>query len=607
MNRTQPQLPALPLGKFFHIQGERFLIKGVTYGTFGPDAEGYQFPPIGRVAEDFAQMRAHGINTVRVYTVPTVAMLDEAARQGLRVMVGIPWAQHIAFLDDAQLCRTIRRDVRETVRSLAGHPAVLMFALGNEIPAEIVRWHGRERIEAFIRQLYDDGKSVAPDSTFTYVNFPPTEYLDLPFLDVCAFNVYLHDEAKLRSYVARLQHIAGNRPLLLAEAGADSLRHGPDEQARLTAMQLRASFAEGACGAVAFAWTDEWWRGGHPIEDWAFGLVDAERRPKAALHSVSKVFAEAPFSPEEQRHWPKVSVVICAYNAASTLEDCLSSLERMTYPNFEVIVVNDGSKDATGAIARRHPSMTLIEVPNGGLSAARNIGLAQASGEIVAYTDADVRVESDWLTYLVQPFLTSDVVACGGPNVAPADDPWLARALSLSPGGPTHVLLDDRVAEHVPGSTWPCGGCPPGHQQLQPVLRAGDDVDVCWRLQARVARSASRRRRSSGTITARRSRRSGGSRLATGRARRGCGRIIPTSSSGDASRGVDTSTAPCRSCAPSPGRASTRASGARRRSRRCTTPTRIRLVWRHTRRCGWASPRCWPSGERRPGSAATAG
>ena len=47
-------------------------------------------------------------------------------------------------------------------------------------------------------------------------------------------------------------------------------------------MHIRAAFEEGACGAVAFAWTDEWWRGGHPVEDWAFGLVDAARRPKPA-------------------------------------------------------------------------------------------------------------------------------------------------------------------------------------------------------------------------------------------------------------------------------------------------------------------------------------
>jgi GT2 family glycosyltransferase len=443
-----------------------------------------------RVAGDFAAMAAYGVNTVRLYTAPSRDVLDEALRCGLRVIVGIPWAQHVAFLDDPALRSTIRRDVLATVRHLADHPAILMFALGSEIPAPVVRWHGRERIERFIRELYEDTKSAAPDSTLTYVNFPPTEYLELPFLDVCAFNVYLHDQENLRKYLAHLQHIAGNKPLLLAEAGADSIRHGGDEQARLTALQLRAAFDEGACGAIAFAWTDEWWRGGFQIEDWAFGLVDAERRPKPALTAVADVFASAPFGAEEQRRWPKVSVVVCAYNAASTLEDCLSSLERLTYPRYETIIVNDGSQDATGEIARRHPSMRLIEVPNGGLSRARNIGLAHATGEIVAYTDADVRVEPDWLTYLVQPFLTSDVVACGGPNAAPDDDPWLARAVALSPGAPTHVLLDDRIAEHVPGCNFAVrrealldiGG-------FNPIfLRAGDDVDVCWRLQARGGR-----------------------------------------------------------------------------------------------------------------------
>ena len=119
------------------------------------------------------------------------------------------------------------------------------------------------------------------------MNFPPTEFLDLSFFDVCAFNVYLHREQDLRAYLARLQHIAGQKPLLLAEAGVDSIREGEDGQARLTAMHLRAAFEEGACGAVAFAWTDEWWRGGHDVDDWAFGLVDRDRRPKPAAAAVA--------------------------------------------------------------------------------------------------------------------------------------------------------------------------------------------------------------------------------------------------------------------------------------------------------------------------------
>src|SRR5205823_2273451 len=99
----------------------------------------------------------------------------------------------------------------------------------------------------------------------------------------------------LRAYLARLQHIAGQKPLLLAEAGADSLREGEDGQAAITAMHVRAAFEEGACGAIAFAWTDEWWRGGHPVEDWNFGLVDRERRPKPAAAAVAAAFADAPF------------------------------------------------------------------------------------------------------------------------------------------------------------------------------------------------------------------------------------------------------------------------------------------------------------------------
>ena len=474
-------------GKFLRAGDERFLVKGVTYGTFAPDADGYQFPPIHQIASDFRQMAELGINTVRTYTAPRRDLLDAAAGEGLRVMVGLPWSQHVAFLDDRSLKRTIRRELTAKVAELGDHPAVLTFALGNEIPPGVVRWHGRMRVERFLRGLYESAKSTSPDSLFTYVNFPPTEFLDLSFFDICAFNVYLHREAELRAYLARLQHIAGHKPLLLAEAGADSIREGEDGQAQITAMHVRAAFEEGACGAIAFAWTDEWWRGGHPVDDWNFGLVDRERRPKAAAFAVASAFENAPFSQERQRTWPKVSVVVCAYNAADTLEDNLRSLHALTYPDYEIVLVNDGSKDRTSEIARSFPKVRVIDTPNQGLSAARNVGLAEATGEIVAYTDADTRVDRDWLTHLVQPFLTSDVVASGGPNVVPPDDPPVAQCIARAPGGPTHVLLVDRIAEPVPGCNMAfrrdallaIGGFNPIY------LRAGDDVDVCWRLQAR--------------------------------------------------------------------------------------------------------------------------
>jgi len=179
-------------GKFLRADNERFLVKGVTYGTFAPDADGYQFPPLSHIAEDFRLMAALGINTVRTYTPPRLDLLDEAARHGLKVMAGLPWSQHVAFLDDRKLKRGIRHEIVSRVKELGRHPALLTMALGNEIPPNVVRWHGRVRVERFLRDLYGEAKAAAPDALLTYVNFPPTEFLDLSFFDICAFNVYLH-------------------------------------------------------------------------------------------------------------------------------------------------------------------------------------------------------------------------------------------------------------------------------------------------------------------------------------------------------------------------------------------------------------------------------
>src|SRR4051812_24147840 len=143
-------------GKFLAVDGRRFLVKGVSYGTFAPGAVGTYFPELEIVRADFTQMAQAGINTVRVYTPPPPAVLDEASRARLRMMIGLPWTQHVAFLSDSATCRDIRRDVRSRVAEMASHPAALVFAVGNEIPPGVVRWHGRDRIERFLTELYEE-------------------------------------------------------------------------------------------------------------------------------------------------------------------------------------------------------------------------------------------------------------------------------------------------------------------------------------------------------------------------------------------------------------------------------------------------------------------
>src|SRR5213594_3380602 len=236
-------------------------------------------------------MASNGINAVRIpHTMPPRALLDIATRHGLRVMVGLSAEQYVGYLIDRKGAPAIDAIVRAKVRSVAGHPALLCYALGNEISAQIVRWLGPRRSERYLKRLFDVVRAEDPAALVTYVNYPTTEYLQLPFLDLVCFNVYLESQERLEAYLARLQNIAGNRPLLMGEIGLDSRRNGEYIQADVLDWQLRTIFAAGCAGTFVFAWTDEWHRGGHDIHDWDFGLTDRQRCPKPALTAVGNAF-----------------------------------------------------------------------------------------------------------------------------------------------------------------------------------------------------------------------------------------------------------------------------------------------------------------------------
>ena len=86
---------------------------------------------------------------------------------------------------------------------------------------------------------------------------------------------------------------------------------------------------------------------------------------------------------------PLVSVVVPVYNVAGFLREALDSLFAQDYEPFEVVVVDDGSTDGSGAIARSYPGVRYLRQENQGPAAARNAGIAAARGEIVAFADAD--------------------------------------------------------------------------------------------------------------------------------------------------------------------------------------------------------------------------
>jgi glycosyltransferase involved in cell wall biosynthesis len=481
--RTSPRVTVD--GKFFRCEGRKFFVKGVTYGPFAPDSYTGTFASSNRTAADFDLALELGANVLRVYYVPPLWFLELAAEHGLKVLIDIPWAKHLCFLDSKEAQADARRTVRDAVLSAKGHPAVFAWSVVNEIAAEIVRWSGAWRIERFIDSLVAEAKAVDPGCLCTFTSYPPTEFLQPRNIDFVCFNVYLHQRPSFEGYMARLQTLADARPLVLGEFGMDSIREGESHKCEFLAWQIESAFRAGLAGTVVFSFTDDWWRGGLQIEDWAFGLTTRQRQPKDSFRTVREQYYLAPRF--RLPRTPKVSVVVASYNGARTLETCLASLTRLNYPDYEVIVVDDGSTDSTPEIASRFPTVRCLRQSNLGLSAARNAGIDSATGEIVAFTDDDCRADEDWLFYIVQDLLKGGYAGIGGHNFLPPDDSPAAAAVMASPGGPAHVMLTDCEAEHVPGCNmaffkWALkevGG-------FDPVFRkAGDDVDLCWRLQDR--------------------------------------------------------------------------------------------------------------------------
>jgi len=109
------------------------------------------------------------------------------------------------------------------------------------------------------------------------------------------------------------------------------------------------------------------------------------------------------------------SIIIPTFNGASRIGSCLTALlPQVADIDAEIIVVDDGSSDATAEVVRRYPGVRLISQTNAGPAAARNRGAAEAKGTIILFTDDDCIPTSDWLAKMVLPFEDPNVVGVKG-------------------------------------------------------------------------------------------------------------------------------------------------------------------------------------------------
>lgn len=480
----QPDSEAMPdmrlevSGKFLRQGGKKVYLRGVSYGPFKINSLGDPFPESTQLCLDLAHIHELGFDCIRLYHPPSDLILSEARRLGLKLIVGIPWTDHVDFLRTRRQRLEIIEHIRNEGSRLRGHPCIAAFIIGNEIEKTLVRWMRPQRVQRFLERLIAEGRACAPQHLFCYATYPSTEYLMPRNADFLALNVYLEKPEALAAYLQRLQNLAGNKPLVISEFGLDVARQGEESQAKARRWFDQSCRDAAVAGTVWFSYTDEWQRSGVAVTEWKFGIVDAQRRerPSARLEYLDA---------DVQREKLRFSVIVCTFNGGATLHACLESLQHLNDAEYEVLVVDDGSTEDMAAILRAFPTVRYLRQVHAGLSAARNLGAAEANGEILAYLDDDCLADEDWLKHLERGFDEPAWVACGGPNIPPKPRNKLEAIVACAPGAPAHVLLSDIEAEHLPGcnlairktALLAIGG-------FREVYRtAGDDVDVCWRLR----------------------------------------------------------------------------------------------------------------------------
>lgn len=465
-------------GKFFRRGDARFQPRMVTYGPF-PGG----WP--GCFRSDFKRIKAAGFDAVRIYEMPCHRMLESAEDTGLKIFGGLSWQQHSDFINHGKRLAAAKIELAEWLTEHGHEEALAGIYVGNEIPADLVRWMGPLRVQQSIEELISLGRQLAPQLLFAYANFPSTEYLEPGNADFTAFNVYLEQEKDFERYLARLHHLAGDRPLVISEFGLDTQRHGLQRQAELLGNAISIAETNAVAGFTVYAWSDRWLSGGIEVHDWDFGITDRESKDKPVLAAIS---AKRETPPKAELPSPAVSAIVCTRNGRERIGACLSALSHSACDfDYEVMVVDDGSSDDTADFVRENfPEVTLISTEPSGLSAARNTGAKHAKADILAYTDDDCEPDRDWLQRVVD-FLQAhpDHAAVGGPNLAQQPKHWREAVVCAAPGAPSHVMFDDLNAEHLPGCNLVVRKS--ALEQLKGFdtrfHTAGDDVDFCWRLQ----------------------------------------------------------------------------------------------------------------------------
>ena len=178
--------------------------------------------------------------------------------------------------------------------------------------------------------------------------------------------------------------------------------------------------------------------------------------------------------------YPPVSIIIPCLNEEKNIAECLDAVFNLDYPDFEVVVVDNGSEDATKEIASRYP-VRIVEETNRGYGPVQNRGISEARHELIMFLSADCLIKSDWLRETVDAVAANGSVGVGGRQWVLADTH--VKHIMGAVGLPFPIKMGSQV-DHIPFANAlfrkealiKVGG-------FDNSLITGEDVDLNWRLQ----------------------------------------------------------------------------------------------------------------------------
>ncbi len=414
-----------PAGKFFRCGDARWFAR--IFDCNGEDPG------------DFQALAESGYNAVRISGRISEKTVDSARKAGLRLLASVAWRQDIDFLhtNSAALQEAVA-ETRDLAEKLGNDAILLGILVADRIPPSLVRWMGPDAVTKALSEVIAAGKAAAPRCLFGCGEEFTAVHLQLPGADFAWFYLGAEGEFDPRA----LQVAAGHLPVIASCAG----------QSAEALSGIRDRCGEAGMAGICLA------RRAEDLTNWPQPDLSAQ---------------------------PPVSVIVCAKRRHRQLADCLEALERLNYPEFEVIAINRGNDGDVARVAADFAKVRHVPADaEEGLAAARNLGASEATGKILAFIGEDCVADEDWLFWLAKTFAQGDFGAVTGPSIPPKPDSAEQAGVLAAPN---QGLRSDPSATQPSGSNlaiwkdaWDAlGGFDPRFRN------AGCEVDFARRLHDR--------------------------------------------------------------------------------------------------------------------------